>query len=191
MKKDDYKLGKILVTSAIVSDVPLGSPKPKRTKLKLVILAVILGYVGFAVYSNSADAQKATIEGELQEMFPPLTIEETLPPEPTPKPPALIPKVNKDDGLTEKFPNFLDATATALDGCLFAEKNGIELRRENDWDKSRSEANLLELRIFLSRHESIISNANGGYVLHYLAFIINENDELLVLCKEAYAYGTD
>ena len=54
--KDDYKLGKILATSAIVSDAPLGPVKPKRTKLKLFILALILGYVGFAVYSNQADA---------------------------------------------------------------------------------------------------------------------------------------
>ena len=61
MKKDDYKLGKILGTSVIISDVPLGSPKPKKTKLKLVILAVILGYVGFAVYSNTANAQKDEI----------------------------------------------------------------------------------------------------------------------------------
>ena len=41
--KDDYKLGKILATSAIVSDVPLGPVKPNRTKLKLFILALILG----------------------------------------------------------------------------------------------------------------------------------------------------
>ena len=67
MKKDDYKLGKILGTSAIISDVPLGSPKPKRTKLKLIILAVILGYVGFAVYSNSAVAERAFIKGDAAE----------------------------------------------------------------------------------------------------------------------------
>ena len=57
--KDDYKLGKILATSAIVSDAPLGPVKPKRTKLKLFILALILGYLGFAVYSNKADAAHA------------------------------------------------------------------------------------------------------------------------------------
>ena len=57
--KDDYKLGKILATSAIVSDAPLGALKPKRTKLKLFILALILGYLGFAVYSNQADATEA------------------------------------------------------------------------------------------------------------------------------------
>ena len=57
--KDDYKLGKILATSAIVSDAPLGPVKPKGTKLKLVILALILGYFGFAVYSNQADAAQA------------------------------------------------------------------------------------------------------------------------------------
>ena len=57
--KDDYKLGKILATSAIVSDAPLGPLKPKRTKLKLFILALILGYLGFAVYSNRADATQA------------------------------------------------------------------------------------------------------------------------------------
>jgi len=57
--KDDYKLGKILATSAIVSDAPLGPVKPKRTRLKLFILALILGYVGFAVYSNKADATDA------------------------------------------------------------------------------------------------------------------------------------
>ena len=57
--KDDYKLGKILATSAIVSDAPLGPVKPKRTKLKLLILALILGYLGFAVYSNQADASEA------------------------------------------------------------------------------------------------------------------------------------
>ena len=57
--KDDYKLGKILATSAIVSDAPLGPVKPKRTKLKLFILALILGYLGFAVYSNQADATDA------------------------------------------------------------------------------------------------------------------------------------
>ena len=50
--KDDYKLGKILATSAIVSDAPLGPVKAKRTKLKLVILALILGYLGFAIFSN-------------------------------------------------------------------------------------------------------------------------------------------
>ena len=58
--KDDYKLGKILATSAIVSDVPLGPVKPNRTKLKLFILALMLGYLGFAVYSNQADAERAT-----------------------------------------------------------------------------------------------------------------------------------
>ena len=57
--KDDYKLGKILATSAIVSDAPLGPVKPKRTKLKLLIVALILGYLGFAVYSNKADATDA------------------------------------------------------------------------------------------------------------------------------------
>ena len=57
--KDDYKLGKILATSAIVSDAPLGPLKPKRTKLKLFILALILGYLGYAVYSNQADATEA------------------------------------------------------------------------------------------------------------------------------------
>ena len=57
-----YKLGKIITTSAIVSDTPLGPEKPKRTKLKLVILALILGYFGFVVYSNQADAtQTASI----------------------------------------------------------------------------------------------------------------------------------
>ena len=55
--KEGYKLGKILATSAIVSDAPLGPVKPKRTKLKLVILALIFGYLGFAVYSNQADAK--------------------------------------------------------------------------------------------------------------------------------------
>ena len=40
--KEGYKLGKILATSAIVSDAPLGPVKPKRTKQKLVILALIL-----------------------------------------------------------------------------------------------------------------------------------------------------
>ena len=59
--KEDYKLGKILATSAIVSDAPLGPLKPKRTKLKLFILALILGYLGFAVYSNQADADQATL----------------------------------------------------------------------------------------------------------------------------------
>ena len=59
--KDNYKLGKILSTSAIVSDVPLGPVKPKRTKLKLFILALILGYLGFSVYSNQADAERATL----------------------------------------------------------------------------------------------------------------------------------
>ena len=57
--KGDYKLGKILATSAIVSDAPLGPVKPKRTKFKLFILALILGYLGFAVYSNKADATQA------------------------------------------------------------------------------------------------------------------------------------
>ena len=56
-----YELGKILATSAIVSDAPLGPVKPKRTKLKLFILALILGYLGFAVYSNQADAEGATL----------------------------------------------------------------------------------------------------------------------------------
>ena len=53
---EGYKLGKILATSAIVSDAPLGPNKPKRTKLKLFILALILGYLGFAFYSTRADA---------------------------------------------------------------------------------------------------------------------------------------
>ena len=57
--KEDYKLGKILATSAIVSDAPLGPVKPKRTRLKLFILALILGYLGFAVYSNKAEATEA------------------------------------------------------------------------------------------------------------------------------------
>ena len=56
-----YKLGKILATSAIVSDAPLGPVKPKRTKLKLFILALILGYWGFFVYSNQADAERAKL----------------------------------------------------------------------------------------------------------------------------------
>ena len=54
--KEGYKLGKILATSAMVSDAPLGAVKLKRTKLKLFILALILGYPGFAVYSDRADA---------------------------------------------------------------------------------------------------------------------------------------
>ena len=59
--KEGYKLGKILATSAIVSDAPLGPVKPKRTKLKLLILALIFGYLGFAVYSNQADADRTTL----------------------------------------------------------------------------------------------------------------------------------
>ncbi|NBR01962.1 MAG: hypothetical protein EBT94_02375 [Alphaproteobacteria bacterium] len=55
--KDDYKLGKILATSAISADAPLGPVKPKRTRLKLAIALMILGYIAFAVYSNNADAQ--------------------------------------------------------------------------------------------------------------------------------------
>jgi len=57
--KEGYKLGKILATSAIIADAPLGPLKPKRTRLKLFILALILGYLGFAVYSNKADATDA------------------------------------------------------------------------------------------------------------------------------------
>ena len=57
--KEDYKLGKIPATSPIVSDAPLGPLKPKQTKLKLFILALILGHLGFAVYSNQADATEA------------------------------------------------------------------------------------------------------------------------------------
>ena len=60
--KEDYKLGQILATSAIVSDAPLGPVRPKRTKLKLFILALILGYLGFAVYSNQAGATEAALE---------------------------------------------------------------------------------------------------------------------------------
>ena len=60
--KDDYKLGKILATSAIVSDAPLGPVKPKRTKLKLFILALILGYLGYAVYSNQADTKDTALD---------------------------------------------------------------------------------------------------------------------------------
>ena len=56
-----YKLGKILAKSAIVSDSPLGPVKPNRTKLKLFILALILGCLGFAVYSNQANADRATL----------------------------------------------------------------------------------------------------------------------------------
>ena len=41
--RENYELGKILATSAIGSDAPLGPVKPKRTKLKLCILALILG----------------------------------------------------------------------------------------------------------------------------------------------------
>ena len=67
MQKDTYKLGKILATSAIVSDVPSGQPKPKRTKLKLVILAVILGYLGFAAFSKNAMAERIVIEGDAAE----------------------------------------------------------------------------------------------------------------------------
>ena len=54
--RKDYKLGKILATSAIVSDVPLGPISPNRTKLKLFILLLILGYLGFALYSSRAEA---------------------------------------------------------------------------------------------------------------------------------------
>ena len=60
--KEGYKLGKILATSAIVSDAPLGPVKPKRTKLKLVILALILGYLGYAVYSNQANAKDTALD---------------------------------------------------------------------------------------------------------------------------------
>jgi len=42
--KDDYKRGKSLAPAAIGSDAPLGPVKPKRTKLKLFSLALILGY---------------------------------------------------------------------------------------------------------------------------------------------------
>lgn len=54
--KDDYKLGRILATSAIVSDRPPGPTKPKRTKIMLIIFAVILGYIGFALHSSKASA---------------------------------------------------------------------------------------------------------------------------------------
>lgn len=57
MQKDTYKLGKILATSAIISDVPLGSDKPKRSKLKLVILALIVAYTGYALFIHEAAAQ--------------------------------------------------------------------------------------------------------------------------------------
>jgi len=40
--RKDYKLGKILATSAIASGDPLGPIRPKRTKLKLFILVLIL-----------------------------------------------------------------------------------------------------------------------------------------------------
>ena len=59
--EEGYKLGKILATSAIVSDAPLGPVKPKRTKLKLFILALILGYLGFTVYSNQAAATQTAL----------------------------------------------------------------------------------------------------------------------------------
>ena len=52
--KEDYKLGKILATSAIVSDAPLGPIKPKRTKLKLFILALILERPRLALTSTIA-----------------------------------------------------------------------------------------------------------------------------------------
>ena len=54
--RKDYKLGKILATSAIASGDPLGPIRPKRTELKLFILVLILGYLGFALYSSRADA---------------------------------------------------------------------------------------------------------------------------------------
>ena len=54
--REDYKLGKILATSAIASGDPVGPIKAKRTKLKLFILVLILGYLGFALYSNRAKA---------------------------------------------------------------------------------------------------------------------------------------
>ena len=54
--KEDYKLGKILATSAIIADAPLSPLKPKRTRLKLFILALILGYLGFTAYSDRAAA---------------------------------------------------------------------------------------------------------------------------------------
>ena len=56
MTNDKYKLGKILATSAIISDVPLGSDKPKRSKLKLVILALIVAYTGYALFIHEAAA---------------------------------------------------------------------------------------------------------------------------------------
>ena len=54
--REDYKLGKILATSAIASGDPVGPIKAKRTKLKLFILLLILGYLGFALYSSRAEA---------------------------------------------------------------------------------------------------------------------------------------
>ena len=54
--REDYKLGKILATSAIASGDPVGPIKAKRTKLKLFILVLILGYLGFVLYSNRAEA---------------------------------------------------------------------------------------------------------------------------------------
>ena len=54
--RKDYKLGKILATSAIASGDPLGPIRPNRTKLKLFILVLILGYLGFTLYGNRAKA---------------------------------------------------------------------------------------------------------------------------------------
>ena len=64
MRKYRYKQDNILDTSASMSDVHLRPPRAKRTKLKLVMLAAILSYVGFTVNTNSAKAfyQHVTVE---------------------------------------------------------------------------------------------------------------------------------
>lgn len=69
---DDYKLGRILATSAISSDKPLVPIKPKRTKLKLLLIALIVGvaaYVYFpkpthAMSSEQFDAELDAASGE-------------------------------------------------------------------------------------------------------------------------------
>jgi len=55
----DYKLGRILATSAIISDKPFASIKPKRATAKLLLIALILGFAGYSYFPKPTHAMSS------------------------------------------------------------------------------------------------------------------------------------
>ena len=56
---DDYKLGRILGTSAITSDKPFVSIKPKRTTLKLLLITMIVAFAAYVYFPKPTYAMSS------------------------------------------------------------------------------------------------------------------------------------